>query len=128
MAEMKHWGPQVTGVQRSGLEFRVSERGQKFELGLRKEDGVIISTLRTQKGVLVGVWRRYHFTPVRWAKNKNNKNTHCWAGCCEKITFVLLMEIRIVRVFLGSNLTIFMLFENIYLVHPVIAPMGFSQK
>lgn len=29
-----------------GGEFRVSERGQKFELGLRKEDG-IVNTFRT---------------------------------------------------------------------------------
>lgn len=94
-----------------GGEFRVSERDQKFELGLRKEDGVI-NTFRTEKNVLVEVSRRYYFTPVRLAKNKRNNNTHLWAGCWEKITRTLLMEIRIVTVLLVSNLRIFVTFKN----------------
>lgn len=52
-----------------GGEFRISERGQKFELGPKKEDDVI-NTFRTSMYVLVGVSRRRDFTPVRVQKIK----------------------------------------------------------
>lgn len=74
--------------------------------------------------MLVGVSRRYHFTRVRLAKNKMNNNTHCWAGCWEKITFTLHMEIKIVTVLLVSILGIFMTFHPWNSISEIEPPGG----
>lgn len=45
-----------------------------------------------------------------------------------KITLMLLMEIKIVRVLLVMNLTILKTIKNTLLVHPAIPPLGFCLR